>query len=315
MLASLKLLTYSAADLSARAGILVNDLVYDAQVAIEGGEPTRTGMSMLALLENWSSNSAKLNEFVSALPLRGIQGLPLSQVRLSAPINYPGNIYCAGANYSDHVEEMSKALNHPMPEDLRAYFGAPWFFIKPSRSCVVGVGAQTARPENAKMMDWEAELAVVIGRAARNVSAEEAWQYVAGYTIANDLSARNLMRRPQMPAGTPFHFDWTSHKSFDGACPMGPWITPAAQVTNPQSLGIRLHVNDVLKQDSNTGQMIFSLAEQIAHLSKSVTLNPGDVILTGTPAGVGAATHEFLNPGDRVRVEIDGLGVLETSIC
>ncbi|RQR30131.1 FAA hydrolase family protein [Burkholderia sp. Bp9142] len=309
------MVTYSTDSLSARAGIVIDESVFDAESILAGEAASGAGLSVQALLESWSDHSRKLSAYASGTEVPHADAVPLPNVRLWAPLPQPGTIYCAGANYRDHVEEMSKALNHPMPDDLRAYFGAPWFFIKPSRSCVVGPHARTKHPEHAATVDWEAELAVVIGKPARNVSAEDALQYVAGYTIANDLSARDLMRRPQMPGGTPFHYDWTSHKAFEGACPMGPWIVPADQVDDPQSIGIRLSVNGVRKQDSNTSQMIFSLAEQIAHLSKAVTLNPGDVILTGTPAGVGAATREFLAAGDRVRVEIDGLGVLETSIA
>jgi 2-keto-4-pentenoate hydratase/2-oxohepta-3-ene-1,7-dioic acid hydratase in catechol pathway len=310
-----KLVTFSTDRLTHRAGIIVNDSVFDVASLLTEGQPESEGISVQALLEHWPVQSQKLSEHAAVLTEQRVVGIALSDAKLWAPLTQPGTIYCAGANYRDHVEEMSKALNHPMPDDLRAYFGAPWFFIKPSRSCVIGPNAQTRHPEHAATLDWEAELAVVIGAPARNVAAADALQYVAGYTIANDLSARDLMKRPQMPAGTPFHFDWTSHKAFEGACPMGPWITPADQVTDPQSLGIRLRVNEVVKQDSNTSQMIFSLAEQIAHLSRAVTLQPGDVILTGTPAGVGAATREFLAAGDRVHVEIDGLGALETSIA
>jgi 2-keto-4-pentenoate hydratase/2-oxohepta-3-ene-1,7-dioic acid hydratase (catechol pathway) len=168
-----------------------------------------------------------------------------------------------------------------------------------------------ARPRGSQKLDWEAELVAVIGKAARNVPVEKALDYVAGYSIADDLSARDLSRRSALPPGNPFHFDWTAHKGFEGSCPLGPWITPAAEVPDPQALAIRLWVNGVLKQDSNTSRMIFSTAEQVAHLSSLATLHPGDLVLTGTPAGVGAGRNEFLQPGDRVEIEIEGLGRLE----
>ena len=117
-----------------------------------------------------------------------------------------------------------------------------------------------------------------------------------------------------LPPGSPFHFDWTAHKGFEGSCPLGPHITPAADVRDPQNLAIRLWVNGVLKQDSNTREMIYSVAEQIAHLSTLITLQPNDILLTGTPAGVGSARNEFLQPGDEVAVEIERLGRLETFI-
>ena len=124
-----------------------------------------------------------------------------------------------------------------------------------------------------------------------------------------------LERRANAADGSAFKFDWIGQKSFDGACPLGPWIVPARDIADPQNLSLKLWVNDVLKQDSNTSEMIFTLAEQIAHLSAGMTLYPGDVILTGTPAGVGAGRGEFLKPGDWVRIEIENIGVLEDSIA
>ena len=115
---------------------------------------------------------------------------------------------------------------------------------------------------------------------------------------------------PVCPTTSPFKFDWVAHKNFDGSCPLGPWIVPAADISDPQNLGLKLWVNDVIKQDSNTGKMIFSIAEQIAHLSSRITLNPGDVVLTGTPSGVGAARKEFLKAGDEVKLWIEHIGTL-----
>jgi 2-keto-4-pentenoate hydratase/2-oxohepta-3-ene-1,7-dioic acid hydratase in catechol pathway len=165
-----------------------------------------------------------------------------------------------------------------------------------------------------KKMDWEAELAVVIGRKARDLTLENALSCVAGYTVGNDLSARDLGFRPQLPESSPFRADWIRHKSFDGSCPLGPWITPAAYVSNPSKLAIKLWVNDTLKQNSNSGNMIFTIAEQISHLSTGITLYPGDVIMTGTPAGVGAGRGEFLKAGDVVKVEIAEIGSLTNTM-
>ncbi len=169
-------------------------------------------------------------------------------------------------------------------------------------------------PRYARNVDWEIELAAVIGRPARNVPLERALDHVAGYTIANDLSARDAGRRGPVPDLSPFKWDWTSHKSFEGSCPLGPWIVPAAAIGDPQALGLKLWVNDVLKQDSNTGKMIFTTAEQIAHLSTRITLHPGDLVLTGTPAGVGAGRGEFLKAGDVVKLSIEKIGTL-TNTC
>ena len=287
----MKVLNYSVGKREPRAGLLEGNHVFEA-----------LRPSVQELLDDLGS-----------LRPRG-SALPLSEVKLHAPLLYPGTIYCAGANYADHVAEMARAQNLPLPEDPRKLGLKPWFFIKPPRACVVGTGARVARPAGCLKLDWEAELVAVIGRPARNVPASEALGYVAGYTVANDLSARDLSRRTQLAPGNPFHFDWTAHKGFEGSCPLGPWITPARDLPDPQRLAIQLWVNGVLKQDSNTSQMIYSVADQISHLSSIATLHPGDIVLTGTPAGVGTGRNEFLQPGDHVEVEIQGLGRLENWI-
>jgi 2-keto-4-pentenoate hydratase/2-oxohepta-3-ene-1,7-dioic acid hydratase in catechol pathway len=287
----MQLLNFSLGNSAPRAGLLVGNHVFEAP----------------------RPNVHELLENLSSLKTKG-EGIPLAEVKLHAPLLYPGTIYCAGANYADHVAEMARAQNMPPPVDPRTLGLKPWFFIKPPRACVVGPGARVARPRGSHKLDWEAELVAVIGRPARDVSVKDALHHVAGYTIANDLSARDLSRRTQLPPGSPFHFDWTAHKGFEGSCPLGPWITPAAEIPDPQRLAIRLWVNGVLKQDSNTSQMIYSVADQISHISSLTTLHPGDIILTGTPAGVGTPRNEFLQPGDHVEVEIEGLGRLETWI-
>lgn len=284
----MKLVNFSLGHGAPRAGLLVGEQVFEAPRA-----------SVQELLTDLGS-----------LRATG-KAIPVSEVTLHAPLLYPGAIYCAGANYADHVAEMARVQNLPPPQDPRSLGLKPWFFMKPPRACVVGPLARVARPRGSQKLDWEAELAAVIGRPARNVPVDRALDYVAGYTIADDLSARDLSRRNALPPGNPFHFDWTAHKGFEGSCPLGPWITPAAEVPDPQRLAIRLWVNGALKQDSNTSRMIFSTAEQISHLSSLATLHPGDLVLTGTPAGVGAGRNEFLQPGDRVAIEIAGLGRLE----
>ncbi len=166
----------------------------------------------------------------------------------------------------------------------------------------------------AKELDWEIELAAVIGRPAKDVTKEKALSYVAGYTIANDLSARDRGRRPGIEETSFFKMDWSKHKSFDGSCPLGPWIMPAADIPDPQNLALKLWVNNALRQDSNTGKMLFTLAEQIEQLSINMTLHPGDLILTGTPAGTGAESGEFLKSGDVVKVWIEGIGEFSNRI-
>jgi 2-keto-4-pentenoate hydratase/2-oxohepta-3-ene-1,7-dioic acid hydratase in catechol pathway len=265
------------------------------------------------VLNDWEAAQALLGKSAATAKEGKIKAIPLGQAKLLAPVLYPSAIFCAGANYVDHMREMAAIQKIDPEPDPRSMGLKPWHFIKTS-STVVETQSTILLPAYSKMLDWEAELAVVIGRPAKNVPVEKALDYVAGYTVANDLSARDFSTRPQTSPTSPFKYDWVSHKNFDGACPIGPWIVPAREIPNPQNLGIKLWVNDVLKQDSHTSKMIFSVADQIAHLSTRITLHPGDLILTGTPAGVGLARQEFLRTGDVVRVWIEGIGTLSNTL-
>jgi len=304
-----KLLSYQAGR-TARAGVLVEDAVYDA-AKVTG---VAAHASVLGVLEDWSRARRLLAQAAKRLEAgrgRGrAKGIPLKRVKLLAPVLYPGNIYCAGANYTDHMAEMARAQGQAPGPNMKELGEKPWHFVKSSRSAVVGPGARVKLPVYSQMVDWEVELAAVIGRPARDVTVEKALDYVAGYTIADDLSARDVMRRDKNPATSPFHYDWLSQKCFDGACPLGPWIVPASEIPYPQNLALKLWVNDKVMQDSHTGKMIFSTAEQIAMLSSRVTLYPGDLILTGTPAGVGMPRRTFLKAGDTVKLWIESIGDL-----
>jgi 2-keto-4-pentenoate hydratase/2-oxohepta-3-ene-1,7-dioic acid hydratase in catechol pathway len=239
----------------------------------------------------------------------------LKKVKLLAPVLYPGAIFCAGANYTDHAAEMAAAENRPPGPNMKEMGEKPWHFIKTSAGSVVGPGAVVRIPPYSKAVDWEVELVAVIGRTAKDVPVEKALDCIAGYTIADDLSARDVMKRDKVAPGAPFKFDWVSQKCFDGACPLGPWIVPAAQIRDPQKLALKLWVGGELMQDSNTERMIFDTAEQIAMLSSRVTLQPGDLILTGTPAGVGMPRGRFLQPGETVKLWIEGIGELNHSMA
>lgn len=309
---SYKLLSYQTGR-EARGGLLVGDTVYDAERVT--GDPTYA--TVLGTLERWTAahrafvQSAKR---IAAGKTR-VKGVPLKRTRLLAPVLYPGAIFCAGANYSDHMDEMARAQNLPQRKDPRETGFQPWHFIKTSRGSVVAQGATVRLPAYSQKVDWEVELVAVIGRPARNVTVEKALDHVAGYTIGNDLSARDAMRRPQVPDSSPFSIDWLSQKCFDGSCPLGPWITPASEIPDPQKLGLKLWVNDELMQDSNTSKMIFTTAEQIAQLSTRVTLQPGDLIMTGTPAGVGMGRGRFLKAGETVRLWIEQIGELSHTMA
>ena len=304
---SYKLLTYRDGR-SARAGLLVSDAVYDAARAT--GVPAYA--SVLGMLEDWGKARRALGETAKKLATgkSRLKGVPLARTRLLAPLLYPGAIFCAGANYRDHMLEMARVSGTPPEKDPHEVGLNPWHFIKTSRSSVVGPGARVKLPPFSQKVDWEVELAAVIGRPARNVTIDTALSHVAGYTIANDLSARDAMRRPHVADASPFKLDWLSQKCFEGACPLGPFITPASEIPDPQALGLKLWIDDELMQDSHTSQMIFTTAEQIAHLSTRMTLQPGDLILTGTPAGVGMGRGRFLKAGETLRLWIENIGEL-----
>jgi len=305
-MAGYRLVTF-AADQGPRAGVVIGAAVYDAATLTgRAGDAT-----MLGILEDWAAARDRL---ATATAAPG-SGRPLAATRLLAPILWPSAIYCAGANYSDHAAEMARASGRQPEPDPHTLGLKPWHFLKAGRSTLAAHDDTIRITGLSKTMDWEIELAAVIGRAAKNVSLDNALDHVAGYTIANDLSARDMGRRPHVSDTSPFKFDWVAHKNFDGSCPLGPWIVPSHDIADPQKLGLKLWVNDVIKQDSNTSQMIFSLAEQIEQLSSRITLQPGDVILTGTPAGVGAARPEFLNAGDVVKLWIENIGTLSNRMA
>jgi len=256
--------------------------------------------SLLSALARWDDVSAQLSRWTPA------DGAPVPGAQLVAPLTYPGKILGAGANYYGHVAEMGVTAPDPESE--------PFFFLKPPVTTVIGPEEPIPFPAyDGVRLDWEAELGVVIGRAAKNVPASQARQHVAGYLAANDLSARDKAARPDAVSAH-FVYDWLGHKGQDGFCPLGPGIVPAWLVPDPQQLAIKLWVNGQVKQDGSTSDMVIDIDHLIAGASRAGTLQPGDVILTGTPAGVGMPSGEFLSPGDTVIVEIDGIGTLRNQV-
>jgi len=227
-----------------------------------------------------------------------LSNLPLvsrSSVHLSSPIPRPGKIICIGLNYRDHAEESGMAI--PTSPIIFSKFG----------TCVIGSGEPIRIPVGSNQVDYEAELAVVIGRTTKNVAAGEAMDYVFGYTNFNDVSARDF----QFADG-----QWQRGKSCDTFAPMGPAVVTADEVADPHDLNIRFRLNGETLQDSNTCQLIFKTSELIEFLSRVITLDPGDVIATGTPPGVGFARKPpiFMKPGDVAEVEIDQLGTLTNPV-
>jgi 2-keto-4-pentenoate hydratase/2-oxohepta-3-ene-1,7-dioic acid hydratase in catechol pathway len=221
---------------------------------------------------------------------------PLDAVRLLAPVQ-PRKFLAIGLNYADHIAESGMDA----PE-------FPVFFNKQA-TCVVGPGDDVHMPRVSNLLDYEGELAIVIGARCRHVSVEAAWEVIEGYTIANDVSVRDWqLRTPTMTMG----------KSFDTHGPLGPWVVTADELGDPHDLALKTYVNDELRQDSTTGEMIYDCYQQVAHLSEAFTLEPGDVIATGTPAGIGAVRQPFpeglLKVGDVVRIEIEGIGELRNTV-
>jgi 2-keto-4-pentenoate hydratase/2-oxohepta-3-ene-1,7-dioic acid hydratase in catechol pathway len=256
------------------------------------------------LFADWQGAAARLESFAARIAA-GQGPAPLAAgADLLAPLLYPGKVLCAGANYYDHMAEMG--FPGVKKETQRLFF-----FFKPSRNAVVGPGATVMMPRGTKKYDWEIELAAVIGKTARHVSPAHALDHIAGYTVALDMSARDANMVPDQF----YKFDWVAGKATDTGCPMGPWMVPAAAFPDPQNIALKLSVNGETKQDSSTNQMIYSVAEQIARASEIMTLDPGDVVLTGTPAGVGVPKGTFLKVGDRIDAEITGIGVLSVSIA
>lgn len=289
----------------ARAGLLRAGEIRDLARVLGREAP----LTMDRALSDWSALEGLLSALTDA-DLTAIE--PETDALLLAPLAASRGIFCAGSNYRDHAAEMA-AHRGVAPPDPRGEGQRPWFFVKAPQTICDPNGVTTV-PQGCEKLDWEVELAAVIGRPCLRASLDNALAHVMGYTVAIDYSARDLSRR-DMPPGSPFRFDWLSHKSFDGALPLGPAITPAFAIGDPQELSLSLAVNGEVMQDSSTEQMTFSLAEQIVELSRNMTLMPGDLILTGTPAGVGSGRGRFLAPGDRVVAEIEKIGVLTNSIA
>jgi 2-keto-4-pentenoate hydratase/2-oxohepta-3-ene-1,7-dioic acid hydratase in catechol pathway len=287
----MQLVTF-ARDGAQRLGALTQRDGREAILDLNSADP-RLPSDMIAFLGGGGESRAQAGRVLDDPPPAAL--LDRDAVRLMAPIPRPGKIICIGLNYRDHAEES----NAQVPE-------YPTVFAKYA-SCVIGPGEPIVIPRVTSQVDYEGELAVVIGRRARDVSAEAALSYVAGYTAFNDVSARDYQQRTSQ---------WTIGKTFDTFGPLGPALVTADAIADPHALQLRVTIGDEVLQNSNTRHLIFTIPELIAYLSAVMTLEPGDVIATGTPAGVGAARKppRWLQPGDLVRVEIAGLGALENPV-
>ena len=301
-----RLMTFQTAE-GPRAGIAVGDHFADA--AHETG--LEADSTVLGIIEDWMAAQGRLSIVADKMAKGSTKTSPLAAAKFRAALLWPVSIYCAGANYADHVRRMAERNGMPQEPSPKEAGATPWHFVKPPRT-VIGHNEDIS-VVSAKL-DWEAELAVVIGKTGKNIPLDKVYDYIAGYAVANDVSARDLSRRAKVNQQTPFSWDWIGQKCFDGSCPFGPWIVPASQVGDPMNLAIKTFINENLQQDSNTSNMIYNIADQVAHLSTRMTLHPGDVILTGTPSGTGAEENKFLKAGDVMRVEIERIGSLVNKV-
>jgi 2,4-diketo-3-deoxy-L-fuconate hydrolase len=323
--------TFSTAGRPPFVGLVIDAHVMSPRTALElGGQSADAfseNCSLFEILQDWQKHFMQLDEAVKKIRGRELAldqfAIPLSQVRTLAPIAFPRQILCAGANYFKHVVQllvdqagrglpetkgMTGAQLHEYATDLmtrRKREGEPYFFHKPV-STVTGPFDPIYIPASAKQPDWELELGVYVSKAARYVKVADALNYVAGYTIVNDITDRALMwRKDELKAmGT----DWVSGKSSPTYLPTGPYLVPARYVPEPQSLRITLKLNGEVKQDDTTSDMIHDIARLIEYISAKVQLYPGDLICTGSPAGNGTHYNRYLQPNDVVESTITGLG-------
>jgi acylpyruvate hydrolase len=284
-------------------------------VAVDGNvySLNEVAHTMQDLLRGGDEALAKARVLADAPPKTALVG-PLEELKLLPPVPRPNKLFALAGNYMEHIVESARAKPLSISATKKA---APHVFMKPPSTTLIGPGWPIAIPKVAQFIDYEAELAVVIGKRAKYVRAEDAPGVIFGYTCFNDISERRLKiwERPN-PDQRDGWFDWLNGKWGDGFAPMGPWLVPAADLGDPHSLRISLRLNGETLQDASTAQMLFSCYQIVEYISHMLTLEPGDVIATGTPGGVGVARDPqvALKPGDRVEVEIDRIGILENPV-
>ncbi|EPJ2811884.1 MULTISPECIES: fumarylacetoacetate hydrolase family protein [Pseudomonas putida group] len=279
-------------------GLLINDQVFDTAKLLSAiGEKDVADLTNRKLLESWQGKLSNLEDsLVSAAKARPDTSVgTLAQVRLGPPLHDSHKVLCVGLNYRDHVAETGRKL--PTAPDIFCKFN----------TSLIGPADDIACSKLTPNLDFEGELAIVIGKPCRNVSAEEALNYVAGLTVFNDTSARDLQLR-----GT----QWTPGKAIDGSTPCGPALVTLNEITNPQNLDIQTRVNGNVMQSSNTSYQIFTIADVVAFVSTFLELSPGDIIATGTPEGIGSKRTPpvWLQPGDVVEIEISEVGKLRNVV-
>jgi len=289
----MKLLSYLDND-EVKPGVCDGDTVYDI---------SSVSASISNLLDTYGTDLQVIEKARAAGDLTEVG--PVNSVLFKPPVYYPRKLLCVAGNYVAHIEEGGGKLQ---PEHTQA----PWLFCVPPTSVMIGHGEKIQLLPQAQKIDYEGELAVVIGRKAKSVAAKDAADYIVGYTIYNDVSERTPFMIEHVEEKRQLSFWYT--KSFDTFGPNGPFLTTSDEIADPQDLTIRVNVNGEERQNCSTNQMIFSVYELVEFLTSFLTLEPGDIIATGTPAGVGSATGFFLKGGDTVQISIDGLGTLGNSV-
>jgi 2-keto-4-pentenoate hydratase/2-oxohepta-3-ene-1,7-dioic acid hydratase in catechol pathway len=297
--------TFSVAgDPVQRLGVVAGDYVIDATEAVKGTWPGPPPTSLQALIDlgpaAWQQMASLLQ---SRIDHPEIANARLEDVRLYAPIPRPRkNIFCLGQNYLSHAKEAARARERELkiPE-------VPVFFTKTPTTVTGPYDPVPWDPSVTSQVDYEVELGVIIGRTMKNVGRDHALDYVFGYTIINDVSARDLQKS---------HLQWFKGKSLDGFCPMGPWVVTADEFGDPQQKRISLRLNGDSRQNATTADMIFSVAVSLESLAKGMTLEPGDIIASGTPEGVGLGRvpPEYMKEGDVMETEVEGIGMMRNAI-
>lgn len=290
--------------------ISLDETHYDWTALIEATRPGKFPATLNEMLPNWVSWFGRIVALIDDLrtdstEMARFRFLPAG-AKIASPIDRPGKIMCAAANYKAHVAEMSRSNFGVGGQSLNQghSWDAPYHFIKAS-SCMVGPEDDIVIPSVDHRIDWEIELGVVIGAAAKSVPQDKAMAHVAGYVLVNDVSCRAATWREDRPN---IRSDWLAGKSYDTFLPVGPLFVPAQFVRNYGDLRLQLWVNGDVEQDGYASDMIFNIEQQLEYLSEMLTLEPGDMIVTGTPAGVGQGSGKFLKPGDVVEAQITGLG-------
>jgi len=313
----MKLLSFSDKAVGIKSGILINEDVLDINAAtgflkqkgyksfpqdiiglITGGEKVKNALNRLC--RSLTKFPKDKKRFLK----------PLKSVKLLPPIPKPNKLLCLAGNYPEHIAESGFK-----PADNIENI-TPWVFLKPVSNTVIGNNAKILLPKNGIAIDWEVELGVVIGKKGKYIKSNDANDFIYGYTIINDISERkfnSLMPNRRIRERDAF-FDWLNGKWCDTFAPIGPWLVTKDEISDPHNLDIKLRLNGKTMQYSNTKYMIFNIPKMIEYISSILTLEPGDIIATGTPEGVGMSRNIFLKPGDRMECEIEGIGILTNRV-